>query len=340
MQPLTPEASTRMLDQLGCAPSPNGNVAGSKTSTPDDERGLAAITPDRAVRAGTRLPPAEIVFPRIDIEAIDAAAAAAAEAAAAAAGVTPPAPAPSSAPVAPLDDSWLEAVSDVEGAVREQGDLVRQLKAAKAGRVEIAQQVAKLVKLKSRLVAPSHPSAPACDCVAPPAVSSCPPPASGAEPLCTTSPPVMAEVALPPLLRALASDPLRAIIKLLGGANLMCARLEYRDFRDHSSPAQEAMARSDFLRTRALAVFAWERMSGFVLVLCHMLRLAASAGCVGALEELVDNRQCALTVHVCAAAAGNGQLGALIWLRSHGYPWDFAPAIGLLIYFRAEQPVA
>jgi hypothetical protein len=52
------------------------------------------------------------------------------------------------------------------------------------------------------------------------------------------------------------------------------------------------MLRPDFLRTRALVVFAWERMPGFVLDLPSMFRLAASVGCVCVLEELVDNRQC------------------------------------------------
>jgi hypothetical protein len=130
-----------------------------------------------------------------------------------------------------------------------------------------------------------------------------------------------AEAALPPLLSALAGDPLRAILKLLGGADLTCARLACRDFRDHSSPAQE-MLRSDFLRTRALTAFAWERMSGFVLDLPSMLRLAASVGCVGALEELVDNRQCELEAWACTEAAGEGQLDALTWLHSRDCPWD------------------
>ncbi|KAJ1617700.1 hypothetical protein T492DRAFT_893260 [Pavlovales sp. CCMP2436] len=100
-----------------------------------------------------------------------------------------------------------------------------------------------------------------------------------------------AEAALPPLLRALAGDPLRAILKLLGGADLTCARLACKDFRDHSSPAQEVIPRVDFLRTRALVVFACGRMPGFVRNLPRMLRLAASVGCVSALEELVDHRQ-------------------------------------------------
>ncbi|KAJ1636624.1 hypothetical protein T492DRAFT_861394 [Pavlovales sp. CCMP2436] len=66
----------------------------------------------------------------------------------------------------------------------------------------------------------------------------------------------VAKAALPLLLRFLTGDPLRAIIKLLGGADLTCALLACRDFRDHSSPAQEAMLRTGFLRTRTLAVFA------------------------------------------------------------------------------------
>ncbi|KAJ1618104.1 hypothetical protein T492DRAFT_892611 [Pavlovales sp. CCMP2436] len=100
-----------------------------------------------------------------------------------------------------------------------------------------------------------------------------------------------AGAALPPGLRALAVNPLRVILKLLIGVDLTCARLAYRDFRNHSSPAQEAMRRSDFLCTRALV-------------------------------ELVDHRQCALAADACMAAAKNGQLDALIWLRSRGSPWD------------------
>jgi hypothetical protein len=63
-------------------------------------------------------------------------------------------------------------------------------------------------------------------------------------------------------------------------------------------------------------------MTGFVLDLQIMLRLAASVGCVGALEELVDNRHCELAAGACAAAAGKGQLDALIWLHLRGCPWD------------------
>mmetsp|Transcript_38717 Transcript_38717/g.95732 ORF Transcript_38717/g.95732 Transcript_38717/m.95732 type:complete len:83 (+) Transcript_38717:134-382(+) len=71
-----------------------------------------------------------------------------------------------------------------------------------------------------------------------------------------------AESALPLLLCTLAGDLLGAILKLLDDADLPCARLVCRAFRDHSSPALKK-CRVDFLRTRALAVFAWERMPNF-----------------------------------------------------------------------------
>jgi hypothetical protein len=130
-----------------------------------------------------------------------------------------------------------------------------------------------------------------------------------------------AESALPPLLRALTGDPLFAVLKLLGDADLPCARLVCRAFRDHSSPALKK-CRGDFLRTRALVVFAWARMPGFVTALPRMLTLAASVGCVGVLEELVDIRQCALAADACEAAAKGGHLDALAWLHSRGCPWD------------------
>jgi hypothetical protein len=129
-----------------------------------------------------------------------------------------------------------------------------------------------------------------------------------------------AESALPPLLGALTGDPLSAVLKLLGDADLPCARLVCKAFRDHSSPALKRR-RKDFLRTRALAVFAWARMPGFITALPIMLHLAASVGCVGVLEELVDIRHCALTAVACAAAAGAGHLDALAWLHSRSYGW-------------------
>jgi hypothetical protein len=130
-----------------------------------------------------------------------------------------------------------------------------------------------------------------------------------------------AESSLPPLLRALGDDLLRAIVAQLDDADLPCLRLACKVFRDHSKPAQKKCI-VDFLRTRALVVFASARMPGFVAELPSMLRLAARVGCVGVLEELVDNRQCALTDEdVCAAAAGKGHLDALAWLHSRGCPW-------------------
>ncbi|KAJ1630120.1 hypothetical protein T492DRAFT_1005802 [Pavlovales sp. CCMP2436] len=80
------------------------------------------------------------------------------------------------------------------------------------------------------------------------------------------------------------------------------------------------------LRTRALAVFALEYMPGFVddnaRYWSTTLPLAAYVGCVGVLEELVDNRQCELTAYASTAAAGKGHLDALTWLHSRGCPWD------------------
>jgi hypothetical protein len=131
-----------------------------------------------------------------------------------------------------------------------------------------------------------------------------------------------AEAALPPLIRFLAGDLLHAVTKLLADADLPCFRLACKAFRDHSSPAQE-MRRTAFLRTRALVVFAWRKMTGFIATLPAMLILAASVGCEDVLEELVDNRDCVPKVGACAAAAENGQLGALVWLRSRGCPWNY-----------------
>jgi hypothetical protein len=134
---------------------------------------------------------------------------------------------------------------------------------------------------------------------------------------------VPAESELSLLLHALDGDPLRAIAQLLGDANLPCFRLVCRAFRDHSSPAKKK-CRLDFFRTRALTVFAWESMPGFVRdYLPLMLCLAASVGCVEVLEELVDNRQCALTARASYTAARKGHLDALAWFYSRGCPWDF-----------------
>jgi hypothetical protein len=136
MQPLTPQAASRMLDQLGIDQSPSGQVAGSATAAPADARGFAAISPVHAIKAGVVLPLPAPVFPRIEVDE----------------------PEPLSAsPAAPptRDDSWLESITDIESAVQQQGELVRSLKAVKADKADIAVEVDKLVKLKSRLAAPS-----------------------------------------------------------------------------------------------------------------------------------------------------------------------------------------
>jgi hypothetical protein len=140
-----------------------------------------------------------------------------------------------------------------------------------------------------------------------------------------------AEAALPPLLRALGGDLLRHVVKFVNDADLPCLRLTCKTFRDHSSkPEKKCLV--DFLRTRALVAFAWASMPGFagyfvgfLLEDAHgrrMLSLSASVGCVGALEELVDIRQCELSAAACAAAAAEGHLDALGWLHSRGCPWD------------------
>jgi hypothetical protein len=134
-----------------------------------------------------------------------------------------------------------------------------------------------------------------------------------------------AESSLPPLLRALGGDLLRAVAKHIDEPDLPCFRLTCRDFRDHSSKPEKKSLKA-FLRTRPLVVFAWMSMPGFILVNAEpwesMLSLAASVGCVGVLEELVDNRQCELTADAGYAAAAKGHLDAMGWLHSRGCPWD------------------
>jgi hypothetical protein len=133
-----------------------------------------------------------------------------------------------------------------------------------------------------------------------------------------------AEPAPPPLLTALTGDLLTAVGAFVGEADRLGFRLVCRAFRDHSSPVYKK-SRKAFLRTRALTVFAWKQMPGFVIDgpgLRTMLVIAASVGCAGVLAELVEKRQCLLSEDACAAAAGKGHLGALAWLRSRGCPWD------------------
>ncbi|KAJ1615655.1 hypothetical protein T492DRAFT_918928 [Pavlovales sp. CCMP2436] len=120
-----------------------------------------------------------------------------------------------------------------------------------------------------------------------------------------------AELVLPLLVRTIAGNPLFAVLKLLDDADLLCARLVCRAFRGHSSPALK--------KCRRMTGFV---VSDYALEWMSTLSLAVSVGCVGVLEELVDNRQCVLTTWACRAAAGKGNLHALMWLRSRGCSWD------------------
>jgi hypothetical protein len=103
-------------------------------------------------------------------------------------------------------------------------------------------------------------------------------------------------------------------------------RLACGTMRDHAEPADAPIRRVGFLRTRALAVYAWAALPGFVLEdTMRMLALAATAGCVDVLAELMDARGCAgpdPSGRVCEAAASHGQLEALCWLHARGCPWN------------------
>jgi hypothetical protein len=122
----------------------------------------------------------------------------------------------------------------------------------------------------------------------------------------------------------LAGDPLHLIARLLPEeADRLCFRLACRAFCEHAPPPS-AVRRAAFLRARALAAFACERLPGFALAdATEMLALAAAGGCVEVLVELVDVRGCAraLDHEVCNAAAAHGRVDALAWLRARGCPW-------------------
>jgi hypothetical protein len=64
-----------------------------------------------------------------------------------------------------------------------------------------------------------------------------------------------AEAALPLLLRALVGDPLRAIVQLLGDANLPCFRLACRAFRDHPSKPEKKCIECHFHFSNASVTF-------------------------------------------------------------------------------------
>ena len=129
-----------------------------------------------------------------------------------------------------------------------------------------------------------------------------------------------------PLLFALVGDPLRIIARLLPADDRFRARLACRTLRDHAEAAAAPIGRVAFLRTRALAAYACDELSGFMLAdRTRMLALAATVGRVDVLAELMDARGCAipdLLGQVCEAAASHGQLEALCWLHARGYPWN------------------
>jgi hypothetical protein len=71
------------------------------------------------------------------------------------------------------------------------------------------------------------------------------------------------------------------------------------------------------------AVFACEQLGGFMLAdTAQMLALAAREGCVDVLAELTDVRGCACDKRACNAAAAEGRMEALVWLRARRCPWD------------------
>ena len=129
-----------------------------------------------------------------------------------------------------------------------------------------------------------------------------------------------------PLLFALVGDPLRTIARLLPDEDRFRMRLACATMRDHAEPADAPLRRVGFLRTRALAVYAWDALPGFMLAdTTQMLALAATVGCVGVLAELTDVRGCTIldpVGRVCEAAASHGQLEALCWLHERGCPWN------------------
>ena len=129
-----------------------------------------------------------------------------------------------------------------------------------------------------------------------------------------------------PLIFALVGDPLRAIARLLPDEDRVCMRLACTTMRDHAEPADARIRRVGFLRTRSLAAYACDELTGFMLAdKTQMLALAATAGCVDVLAELMDARGCAGSPDpngwVCSAAASHGQLEALSWLHARGCPW-------------------
>jgi hypothetical protein len=122
------------------------------------------------------------------------------------------------------------------------------------------------------------------------------------------------------LIEELAGDPLLSIAKLLPSDDALCFRLTCTTLGKHSAPSA-AIRRAAFLRTRSRTVFACERLRGFMFAdAAEMLVLAAREGCVDVLAELADVRGCLLDLRVCSAAASEGRMEALVWLRARECP--------------------
>ncbi|KAJ1629055.1 hypothetical protein T492DRAFT_874002 [Pavlovales sp. CCMP2436] len=165
------------------------------------------------------------------------------------------------------------------------------------------------------------------------------------------------DTGLPPLLRAISGDLLHPILKLLGDADLPCARLACTAFRDHSSPTQKAPHGLFSARARSPDDDSEDEPP------TTLLSLAASIGIVGVLEELgghlailqyVHEHGCPWDCNTCYGAALGGHLEmlrveVLRYTQEHGFPLDFNRCIAAALergraevveYMRAAQPAA
>jgi hypothetical protein len=128
--------------------------------------------------------------------------------------------------------------------------------------------------------------------------------------------------AIPIAVTSFPPDILRRIARLLTDEDVTCFRLSCMAARDNSD-APAGRSRSGFMRSAALAAFAWEALEGFEPAdpaeLC-----ALAAGC-GSLETLawLHDRGCAWDASTCASAARGGHLAVLQWARARECAWDF-----------------
>jgi hypothetical protein len=119
----------------------------------------------------------------------------------------------------------------------------------------------------------------------------------------------------------LVGDLLRFIARLLPSEDVLCLRLACTTIYWHLDQPAARSRRTAFLRTQARAAFACE-LRGFMLAnTTEMLVLAAREGNADVLAELADVRGCVLDLRVCSAAAAEGRMEALVWLRARGCQW-------------------